>query len=259
MAVELPEHIAEQTRGLGEPVARFRSSAVQSVLYLVVGLLAVALGVGAFVFLVIGLVDPPERGFRPIRTSFLGFLLLSAGAGMVMKWRGLRGTGVVVFDRGLAHLRGVRCEVMRWEEITAVGRGVPPGNDQFTVRTPSRLALTSADGRAWVLTETLSGLKELRAIVEERTLPRLAAAAREALEGGKTLSFGDIGLKQEGLTYPGGGILHWELVAEAGLANGMVVVLSKVLNQPYCQVPLYQVPNAHLLLALVDYFRPAKA
>ena len=177
MTIELPQQIAEQTSQLGQPVARYRSSVVQSVLYLVCGILSALLGLGAFTFLVVGLVDPPQTGFRPIRTTVTGLLLLSAAIALIARWRSLKGTGVIAFAHGLARVRGYHCEIMRWQEIATVTRGRPPGEDTFSVTTPSRLSVVDANGREWVFTETLSGLKALRALIEERTLSHMAGKA----------------------------------------------------------------------------------
>jgi hypothetical protein len=218
------------------------------ILYLVFGLLALALGVAAAGFLIVLL----ATGTVSIRVAVLTCLLISAGVGMLVRWRTLLGAKVIAFERGLARLRGVRCEVMRWQDIAAVERGTAPQNNQFTITTPARLALRSGDGREWVFTEALQGLKDLRALVEERTLPHLIPAALAALQSGKTLSFGLIGVKQEGLTYPRMGILAWDLVSAADISQGTVVIGSRLLNQAYCAEPLYRVPNAHVLMGLID-------
>jgi hypothetical protein len=259
MAIELPEKVAELTKDLGQPIARFSSSAVQSALYLVSGLLAIGLGVGIFVFLFLELVNFPDKGIqRPIGTVVAGFALLSAGAGILVRRYRLKSVGVVVFDSGIARLHAGRCEIMRWEDIRAVRRGTPPGKEQFHITTPSRLSLVDKEDREWVFTETLSGMKNLRTLVEERTLPFMVLTALDELKGGRTLSFGDLGLMQDGLIYPLRGLLTWEYFAGAGLTQGTVVVLSKLLTEPYCHQPIYCVPNSHLLFALTERLRPGQ-
>lgn len=257
MAIELPENIVELTKALGQPLASFGTSAIQSALYLVCGLIAIGLGVGMYVLLIIEVVNLPEKGVlhRPITTILGGLALITAGASMLVRRHRFKSVGVVAFDGGLARMSPGRCETMRWEDIRTVRRGTPPGKEQFHITTPSRLSLVDKDDREWVFTESLSGFKKLRTLVEERTLPFMVPAALDALKGGRTLSFGDLGLKLEGLTFQLRGFLTWDFFAEAVLTQGMVVVRTKLLTEPYCAQPVYHVPNSHLLFALAERLR----
>ena len=78
------------------------------------------------------------------------------------------------------------------------------------------------------------------------------------LKDGKMLSFTEIDLKHEGIKVHGRNLLEWSSFSQAGIHQGTVVVISKLLTEPYCQVPLFRVPNVHLLLSLVEQLRTAK-
>ena len=255
MEIELPEHVASKTARLGVPLAQFASSGVQIALYLVLGVATLALGTGVLVFTVVTLVDPAPNIVFPFRLLVLGPFLLFAGVGMLIKWKRLRGSIVVVFDQGLAQVRGRDCEIMRWDEIRLIRRGKPSGANEFTITKPSRVSLEDDQGREWVFTEALSGLKEFRTLAEERTLPHMLPVALDLLLGGRTLMFGDIGASEEGLTSPHRPLLPWNLIAQIGVEGGVVQVVSTLSKKAHCRVEVYDVPNAHLLLALADQFR----
>jgi hypothetical protein len=254
--IDIPEFIDDKSRDLGDPIARFESSTLQKVLYLVFGVLAVLLGLACGIFLIVVLIDPPDKLRGIFRLGAFAFVSLAAGVGMLVKWRAMLGAGVIAFEQGLARFKGRDCETMRFKDIQVVRRGKPKdGNDDVTIGTPMRLTLEGTDGREWVLTESLSGLKELRDIVEERTLRYLLPEALLDLEEGKNLSFGDVGLGPDGLQVPDKAPLPWERLGDVEIDRGKVVIGLATGKGPYCRLRIYQVPNAHVLQAVVEQIR----
>jgi hypothetical protein len=258
MFLELPEHVRDQTDDLGQPVLCCEASRLQTILYLVFGVLLALFGVGVAVLLVVALVAANQKQALPhLKLLLVGVIApLFAGVGMLVKWWSLRGGSAIAFERGLARLQGQQCDVMRWQEVQIVRRGRPADANDITIGTPVRLTLVARDGREWVFSEAYSELKNLRAVVEECTLAHMIPAALEDLQAGEPLDFGSLAADQDGLKGPGDASLAWGSVSEAAVDKGMLVVGSKLSSKPYCKIPLYEVPNLHLLIALVeDYVR----
>jgi hypothetical protein len=250
MAIDLPGDISRKTRKLGEPIAQFHTSMLQAVLYFVVGILAILLGLALGGFVVYSLLEGDDAQHPFLKASLFALVLLAAGVGSLVKWRHMLGAGVIAFEDGLARFKGSDCQVLRWQDVEVVRRGKPEGHNEPSIGTSMRLTLVGTAGREWVFTETLKGLKDFRDLVEERTLAHLLPGALEDLDAGRTLSFGDVTLDPAGLTFAGQPFLPWERVEDIRIEKGKVVVTSTRAKGPYCKVPIFQVPNAHLLVEL---------
>lgn len=247
---QVPPLVAAHAQELGRPIARFASNAVHAIVYVACGGGLLTLAALALVSLLSAL-----SGEGGLIRPFLGFVLFLGGAGLVVRGVLLFGGRSFAFEGGLVRLQRGQCEAMRWQDVAVMQRGNVPGEERFAVTDPRRLSLLDHAGREWVFDESLSGLAELRALVEERTLAWLLPPALEALREGRTLEFGDVGVKSHGLTYPHEPLVEWASVERAGVAQGHVVVLTKGSEEARCAVPLFDLPNAHLLLGLIEHFR----
>jgi hypothetical protein len=252
MFIDLPEPVREQTDDLGTPLLHCRTSAVQTTLYLVFGVLAIVLGLAGAVLCIVALTAPGAKTSGMLKLGVFVLAVLSSGVGMLAKWRNLRGASVIVFEGGLAKIQGPNCSTMPWREITTIRRGRPVGDNDLTIGTPMRLTLIDRGGQEWVLTESYTNLKELRTAAEECSLATMVPEALRTMQDGQTVSFGDIAASREGLTSAGKDLLEWAQVAEAKIEKGKVTISSRLLARPWYEGPIYQVPNAHLLLALVE-------
>jgi hypothetical protein len=253
--IDQPQHVADKSAGLGEPLAHFETSRVQMLLCLILSVPLVLLGVGGTVLGIVLLLQPNARSFPVKLFGLCGFLVLT-GIGLLGRWRTLRGTGVFAFAEGFVRYDWANAEAVHWASIREIVRGTPPGQkQQMTMTTPARLALTDGAGREWAFTEALSGLKEFREIAEERTLPHLLPDLLDQILDGRTLTFGDIAVTETGIDFPRQPSLSWDLVAAAGVEKEKVVIRSSLAKKPYCRVEMFTVPNPHLLFALVDQFR----
>jgi hypothetical protein len=257
-AFELPPEQAERLSSLGEPVASFKSGFRQiAVLWLLTALaFAVGLGVLAFVVGVIFLARGP--GWRMphvglLKFALLGLVLLGFGVGGIRRiWR-TRGLRVLVFEEGLARLQGGSIEALRWEDIRTVRRASLTGSERTGMAPARKLILTGADGREFEFDEGLSGLRELRELVEQRTLPHLFPAALDAWEAGEQVSFGKIDVERDGLRC--GRLLAWAECENVEVAHGMVTVKAAGAWLAFCKVPLQDLYNVHVLFALTEYVR----
>ncbi len=254
MTIDLPRDVLRKTRKLGEPLAQYRTSVLQAIVYFLFGVLATLVGLALAGFLLYQVIVAGEDLGEHYAFGFYAAVAVIAGLGSLFRWRGMLGAGVIAFEEGLARFKGSDCQVLRWKDVEVVRRGKPQGHNEPSVGASMRLTLVGTAGREWVFTETLQGFKQFRDLVEERTLAHLLPPALEDLDAGRTLSFGDVAVDSAGLTFAGQPFLPWERVEEVSIDKGKVVVHSTRAKAPHCKVPIFQVPNAHLLVALVRRF-----
>lgn len=80
-----------------------------------------------------------------------------------------------------------------------------------------------------------------------------------ALENGETLDFGPVVLDAEGLRVSEDKRLDWEEVDEVKIVKGLVTATRVGKRWTWFKTPISQVPNAHVLLALVQHCRNGAA
>jgi len=169
----------------------------------------------------------------------------------------LHGLRVFVFPTGIARIQADTVEVVRWEEIATVRRAVLWEQDQKTLFDGRiRLSLETADGREYEFDDALSGLKELRKLVEQHTLPHLLDGAIDAYEAGSDVSFGVVSASSRGLVY-GGRSLPWTEFGAIEIAKGFLNVKALGAMWPLWRIRLLEVPNVHVLIVLAEYVRKA--
>jgi hypothetical protein len=283
-----PEH-ADLCASLGEPIAEFRVGKFALILMVVLTVVAVVVGLAlgiAWLWVLLSARSAEERalvalggaaavGFLYVLlhrskrrqstqahlTAHLGHILgfgmlyLYNGAGGWRRARQIRGLRVVVFPRGIARIQADTAHVVRWEEITTVRRAILWEQDQETVFDGGiRLSLETADGREYAFDDALSGLKELRKLVEQHTLPHLLHEALDAYEAGRPVSFGVVSANRRGLAY-GGRCLPWAAYGTAETAKGLLHVKALGARRSLWKIRLLEVPNVHVLIALAAYLR----
>jgi hypothetical protein len=232
-----PEHI-NLLAALDAPIAEFRVSKFTLILLLFLTGGAVVLGLAlgfaymwalvscrsakervvialvgaiAVVFLYISLYKSKRRhSARDHLTAHLGHVLgfgmlyLFSATGGWRRARQVRGLRILAFSTGFARIQRDAADIVRWKEIATVRRAVLRDQDQKTAFDGSiRLSLETADGREYEFDDALSGLKELRKLVEQHTLPHLLDEALDACEAGSEVSFGVVSASRRGLVYGG--------------------------------------------------------
>jgi hypothetical protein len=260
MEILSPNDIPEEARELGEPVASFKAGAGMFVLYLTLGILAVLLAGGAIVVFVVALLEPGQ-GRRNFHGGKLIALVLGIGFGgiaAIVKAVTMRGLHVFVFVRGLARRQRDKVEMLRWDEINKVIRRKNSSSHELSIRSPFQLVLEASDGRQWVFDERLSGLRELRQLVEESTLKFMLSPAIEAFDAGAAIGFGEVSIDDQGL-HRGKKSVSWDVFEDAKVEQGELVVCGKNQRKPLWRIDLVKVPNAHVLAALTEYVRARRA
>jgi hypothetical protein len=256
MTVQLPDDLPPDVARLGEPIAAFRAGGGRYAALVIFGILAVLLGLAFLAGAVLLLVAGPGKGHTPVaKVVILGIACLSGGVATLRQARSVRGLSVYAFADGVARLQGAKAEVMRWDDVNTVKRIPNAKAEGMTLARPTQLILTGRDGRELVFNESLSRLGDLRKLVEERTLRTMLPAAQEAFDGGAAIGFGKLGVSPDGIHH-GNKTLPWEDLKEAKVEDGSLVVRSAGAWLAFCKVPLGEVPNSHVLLALIERAAP---
>jgi hypothetical protein len=258
----VPDDLPEEVTRLGGPLGLFRTGRFVLGLYWTLGVLAVLVGLGILVGFVVLLADAPANG-RGGRGLFKLIVVvigaLSIGIGLIRKARASGGMRVFVCADGIARLQRGRTEVMRWEDVNALKRVVDTKNQELVVSTAAQLILVDRNGRQMLFNETVSGLREMRQMVEEQTLKFMLPPAIEAFQGGAVIGFGDANVSREGLQV-GRKSLPWDLFESAEVSKGRLIVYdSSNGKKRFGRVDVSKVPNVHVLLALAEYARTHQA
>jgi hypothetical protein len=252
------EDIPEEVTRLREPLAVFQGGRLVSALCWIIGALSVLLGLAGLGWFGTMLMEGPAPGANARGSGkllFLGIVSLSAGIGLIRKARSTRGLRVFVCTDGIVmYVQGGQTTVMRWEDINIVQRGLDVNNQRLVISTAALLILKDRQGKDWVFNETISDLRQLREMIEEHTLKFMLSPALEALESGAVIGFGDISVGSEGI-HCGRDTLPWDLLDRAEASKGRLILYSRNRKRPFGRVELTKVPNAHVLLALVERAR----
>jgi hypothetical protein len=259
MAATLPDDVPDAVRDLGEPVAAFEAGAIQLALFAVGGVLAILLGAGLVVLVVTLMTHPrPAKNGRGgpgiVRGIGLGLVLLAAGVSALVRARRTRGLRVFVFPDGLARVQGRAAEVLRWDDVNRVRRVPGVRKGEFSVRSPYQVVLVRRDGREFEFNESLVGVKDLRALAEDHTLPHMLPPAVDAYRAGEAVGFGAVGLSREGIHH-GKRTLPWDAFEGAEATRGRLTVRATGARRPFCRVAIAEVPNPHVFLALAESAR----
>jgi hypothetical protein len=254
MPSPLPPSIADKLGSLGEPLAEFRTGAILTIILWVFGALGMVFGMGLLTLVLLvnlGVVDLKATNEFMGPLTVVGAIALAAGAaGIVQAWRS---AGLRVFVRagGLARFQGGKLEAVRWQDIDVVRRVVQEMKETNFSQGAYMLILGRKEGAPFVFNETLSGLKDLRGLVETHTLKHLLPPALKAVQAGQTVAFGPIGVSREGLTH-GGNVVPWKAHPEAKVEKGKLIAQAPAERKPLVKVAIGDVPNYHVLLAMVE-------
>jgi hypothetical protein len=257
MPADLSHELPEEAALLGTPTAVFRTRRSRAVLFLIGGVIAILFGIAmGSVFLSRPFLQPPA-GQPPadpgdlISSLVLTVVSLAGGVGLIYRARQTGALRVFIFPDGLARVERDKVDIVYWKEVRLVRGGPETRRNESTLSTPDQLVLEQTDGPILAFNETLVRLRELRELVEERTLPHLLPPTLQAFRAGRTLRFGIIGVSRDGLAV-GDGMLAWNDVESAEVVKGMLVIRARHPGATWRKFPRSQVPNLHVLVALIE-------
>lgn len=176
--------------------------------------------------------------------SFAGLVAIITGVRNLL-WR----VRVLVFDEGLAHIKGSEVRMCRWDEIAAVFQNWTEQNAD-AASPICRIELHG--GESWRLDgQRLAGIENLANVIDREMTVRLLPEAEEALERGATIEFGPVGVSAAGIR-KSGATLPWPEVAEIKIDRGQLIVIGAAKRLAWCQVSLSELPNWGVFRDLVS-------
>ena len=270
------DHLERAHTELGDPEALFRISPTRL-------LAKLALGVGLLVYGAVANYLWWVRGpadFNHIAILFL-FVLPLSGLSLLLHMYRHRGLYVLVYPAGLLRLRRGEVDSFPWAEVARVQLKVQraasaefaydpadadgaPTACWLPVDVPTfklwdaGLTVVRADGAEAHFGPALTDYDALAAEVQKRTFAALWPAALARFRAGERLDFGELEAGRAGLRN-NGKLLPWRELKELTIAQGKLSVKQAGKWLPWALVDVGGVPNPHLLFALADEVRRARA
>jgi hypothetical protein len=256
---------------LGDPDALFRVSPGRfwSKLLLGAGLLGVGL-VGNYLWWVHG---PARFG------HLLAKLLLAPPiAGIALLWYlyRTRGLCVLVYPTGLLRLQRGEVESYPWAEVDEVrlktdqAEFVAERDEKGEIAAgwlaaepptfqlwDAHLTVRRTDGTTARLTPAVSGYAELVEHVQRATFREFWPAAVARFRAGERVTFGPFEVERAGLRLDKN-LLPWRDLGEVSVSGKNLAVKRSGKWLPWAAKQLEEVPNPHVLLALIEEARPPR-
>lgn len=168
------------------------------------------------------------------------------------------GSRVLVFTDGFVSFWVRRVFVCRWDEIDTVTETITNVylHGVFT-HTEHHLRVKRRDGKQLAIDANLKGIQELCNTVQSEALTRLYPIAVQALKNGCRVGFGPLRLSSEGIDN-GTEVLWWGEIERVELDAGILTVRAWGMKRDWFSRPLGEIPNARILLALLEPFSSAE-
>jgi hypothetical protein len=245
MEEELLDNIDEKIAVLGDPIAEFAVRGRVFLRNLVIAplllLLGIAIEIGAFW----------GHAFNHFHIIAIGGFLILMAVMLVVRAVRNRGLRVLVFPEGLVRLWRGDGQSVFWNEVDKIWKRKIDGHWARAWQGSLVLKIERYDGRTMEFDDSLPRLDNLSEIIHRETLPYLLPQAAEDFTSGRTIAFGKLrvdraGLKHESISIP------WGDVQEIRVDDSLVAVYKKGKWSRWCQVPIAEIPNLHVLLALAQ-------
>jgi hypothetical protein len=251
MPEDLLDDIDDKIAQLGKPVAEF--SVRGRVLFRNLVIAPVLLAAGTVIE--VGLFW--AQAFHNHHIVLIGAFLMLMGVMLVVRALRNRGLRVLVFPEGLVRIRRTEGRALLWEEVHQVWRKKIDGHWARAWQGALILKIQRKDGGRIEFDDSLPRLQKLSEILHRETLPYLLPAAVNAFESGRSLDFGKLRLDQAGLKQ-GNEAIRWTEVQEIKFGEDQVTIYKKGKWGRWCQAPVADIPNAHVLRALFAQLAPVK-
>jgi hypothetical protein len=211
-------------------------------------------------------VQPPRGNVSPepiaIVVAIIIGIILPMGAGIVgirnnyRRWK----YRVLVVRDGLFVVEADRFLFFRWTDIEAVWlnftqysvHGLPVGTAKlYTIRLYEGEQIT-------IKGDDMPRSEDLGPILQQKTANHLLVQARNTIRVGGSVSFGTLVISQRGFE-TAEATLPWEEFQSAQISEGVLEV-TKIGNGPkWLKIAAAQIPNLHVLLALIAQLSPSSS
>lgn len=261
-ASPLPPGLPPDVYQWGAPTAEFAVPPGRAVINLIAGMFALipALGmaIGGSVALFLSLFgDTPwkHRGYMGLAAS-LGIGFTVGIIFWVKQSFATEGTRVWLFSRGLVRLGRGAAEACRWEEIQSVQQEMNTGSRERAGAVRHRFTISRRDGTQM----SFEGIPKVRALgeqIQQESLKYLLPPVLKTYHSGQPVTFGSLTLSGEGVNN-GKETVPWVEIKGVEIdKNGQLVFTAQGRWFSFAKMPIADIPNVHVLLALVRQRRGA--
>lgn len=157
---------------------------------------------------------------------------------------------VVTYTEGFVYQKRRKTEVLRWEWIETIWRGV---EDEGSVNLKS-MRIRKTDGTQFSFAPMLRDSLEICDAIEREFVRVRSPGMIEQYDAGGILFFDKLGFQLGGISN-GKDILPWSSVASIEVSKNHVTIKKEGKMWPWYWRPVPQVPNACLLRELVTHIR----
>lgn len=248
-----PAAVPPEGLALGAPLSEHRGKTVRLV---VTTLLWIPFGLVGLGFAIAPLYLLIAQGSVPWPSVVLGLpvglVVLAGTVGLVKENIENIGRRVLVLTGGLTDLRGGKVTTCHWEDIEEIRQEIVTRTGPLFSHTKHNYRVRVRGGTEHVFTHRLTGIEALRDALVERTYDRLLGKALEDIRQSGVAKFGALEVSQTGIIKRGEK-LAWPEVKSIGVtALGQLAVRRQgsLINWHVEQAS--EVPNAHILIALVE-------
>jgi len=264
-SLELPPGLPAEVYQWHTPTAEFAVPRSRFIINLVAGIFAMIPALGLLVggVIISGAIlfgDAPAnpKGRSPWPMALGAFALgLALTLGIVFWVLGTyrsRGTRVLLFPRGLVRLQHGAAAVCRWEDVQKVTHEMNTGSREKKLVPRHRFVVACRDGTTLDF-QHIPKTRELGERIQEATLKHLMPLALQVYQTGKPVKFGPLTVSREGVGN-GKETVPWVDVKDVQIdKHGQLVFTTQGRWLSFAKVPVEEIPNVHVLLALVRQAR----
>jgi hypothetical protein len=248
---EFLEDIDERIAGLGKPLAEFavrggvlfRNLLIAPALFL----LGATIVSGAFWV----------RAFNHVHLIAIGISLILMGVMLSVRALRNRGLRVLIFPEGLVRLWKEDAQALFWDEVDKLWKKKSQGHWARAWQGALIVKIQRNDGSSIEFDDSLPQLDKLSDILHRQTLPHLLPGAIEAYASGQSLDFGKLRVDRAGLKNETD-VIRWSDIQEIKVGDDQLSVYKKGKWSRWCQTPVAEIPNAHVLRALLVQSAPTR-
>jgi hypothetical protein len=187
--------------------------------------------------------------------AVLGALFPAAGVAMLVSSYRDRGHRFEAYEDGLVEHRGGKTRRLRWEDVVSVTSDLRPRDrrNPQAVAPNQRHTIRARTGHELVFTDAIANCNFLLALVREKTLRHLLPWAQAQIDAGEVIEFGEFRASRAGISTEYQSI-GWAQIEGTDVVDDFEVVI-KGRGSTWMETRMVNVPNMHVLFALVDRMR----
>jgi hypothetical protein len=245
---------------VGSPIAEFTFSPMRRIGSALLGVGVALIGIALLALAWFG-----GNGAGSVKITFIGLVALSFGGVLLLNALRQHERYAWLGTSGVALLEWENVEWAAWKEIhtlwdlklESAASGIMA---KLHAKAQGKARVVKAecgDGKQLVFDAFFGDIARLAKIMKAQTLEHLLPASMAALDAGETVQFGPLALDAEGLLRPDGEELAWFDLKSIVNKSGVTIVTAAGKWRRWFSCPQGEIPNLHVLMALVDKYRDA--